>query len=187
VGTARRPDPVRLIVGLLARDRELLSQAIRRLTEVYGPIAGASEAVPFTETDYYGDELGPSPWRQFVAFERLIDPGDLAAIKVQTNALEQEWAQGGPRPVNLDPGYVSLGKLVLATTKDHWHRVYLGQGIYAEVTLPYRRGRFEPQEWTYPDYRRPAHLSFFAEVRERYRRQLREESSRSERGCRVGE
>ncbi|MDI7274368.1 MAG: DUF4416 family protein [Anaerolineae bacterium] len=174
MGTARQPEPVRLIVGLLARDRELLSEATRRLAELYGPIADVSDAVPFTHTAYYAAELGERPWRQFLSFERLIDPGQLAAIKAETNALEQEWARGGPRPVNLDPGYVSLSKLVLATTKNHWHRIYLGQGIYAEVTLPFRRGAFEPQEWTYPDYRTEAHLSFFARVRERYRLELRE-------------
>lgn len=173
MGKARQPEPVKLIVGLLGQDLELLTIAGDRLRCVFGAIDRRSQPVLFSHTDYYAHELGPRPYRQFLTFARLIDPGDLASIKVQTNHLEQEWAPDGRRSVNLDPGYISLSKLVLATTKNHWHRVYLGQGIYAEVTLPFRNGAFEPQEWTYPDYRTPEHLAFFTAVRELYRQQLR--------------
>ena len=96
--------------------------------------------------------------KQFLAFERLIDPAELAAIKRQTNEWEAEYAALGrhpePRPLNLDPGYITAAKLVLASTKDHAHRIYLQDGIYAEVTLAYRHRRWQPLEWTYPDYRR---------------------------------
>jgi hypothetical protein len=172
VSSVRQPEPVKLIVGLLARDLELLALAVDRLGEVFGPIDERSQPAPFTYTRYYESELGEHPWRQFVTFVRLVDPGQLASIKTETNRMEQEWAQEGRRPVNLDPGYISLSKLVLATTKDYWHRVYLGQGIYAEATLPFRGGAFHPQEWTYPDYRAPEHLAFFLAARERYRGQL---------------
>jgi len=160
-------------MGLLVARQDLLAEAAERLIQPFGPISERSQPVPFTHTTYYAQELGPQPWRQFITFARLVDPGDLAAIKVQTNALERAWTVEGKRLVNLDPGYISLSKLVLATTKNHWHRLYLGQGIYAEVTLPYRDGAFRPQEWTYPDYRTPEHLAFFSAARERYRRELR--------------
>lgn len=174
MGTAREPEPVRLIVGVLAADLERLAQAGARLRQEFGPIDAESSPVPFIHTAYYAAELGEQPWRQFLAFARLIDPGHLAAIKLRTNAMEQEWAQAGQRRVNLDPGYISLSKLVLATTKNHWHRIYLGQGIYAEVTLPFRDGGFRPQEWTYPDYCTREHLAFFTAVRKRYRLELRQ-------------
>lgn len=173
MGTAHEPEPVKLIVGLLSRRQELLSEGAARLTREFGVIDERSEPVPFDYTSYYRDELGEQPWRQFLAFANLIDPGTLAAVKTRTNTLEHEWAAGGRRPLNLDPGYISLTKLVLATTKNYWHRIYIGQGIYAEATLPFRGGAFRPQEWTYPDYRAPEHLAFFTRVRERYRRQLR--------------
>lgn len=174
MGTARQPDPVKLIVGLLARERALLDDASERLAKSFGPLEARSHPVPFDHTDYYAAELGARPWRQFLAFVDLIDPAGLAEIKNQTNALETAWSIEGRRAVNIDPGYVSLSKLVLATTKNHWHRIYIGQGIYAEVTLPFRHGAFQPQEWTYPDYRTPESLAFFTAVRERYRRQLRQ-------------
>lgn len=179
MGTAHQPEPVVLIAGLLASDRALLVRAAERLGGIFGPLEATSEPVPFAYTRYYADELGEHPWRQFLAFARLVDPGELATIKVRTNALEMEWAAGGRRLVNIDPGYISPSKLVLASTKNHWHRIYIGQGIYAEATLPFRHGAFQPQEWTYPDYRAPEHLAFFTAVRERYLQQLREGLSRA--------
>lgn len=173
MGSARQPEPVKLIVGLLAADRELLNQAAERLSQAFGSVEARSEPVPFSHTDYYAEELGQHPWRQFLTFARLVDPGELASIKTRTNEMEREWTQEGRRLVNLDPGYISLTKLVLASTKNYWHRIYLGQGIYAEATLPFRNGAFQPQEWTYPDYRTPEHLAFFTAVRECYRQQLR--------------
>jgi len=110
------------------------------------------------------------------SFETLLAPEALASVKRQTNTLERAFAswdgQGWRRRVNLDPGYVDLAKLVLATTKDRQHRLYLGQGMYAEVTLRFTGGHFVPWEWTYPDYRTPEYLSFFDTVRQRYRQQL---------------
>lgn len=174
MGTARQPDQVKLIVGLLAREPALLGDAASQLAQAFGPLEERSEPQPFHYTDYYAAELGAQPWRQFLAFAHLVDPASLAAIKVQTNALEMAWAVEGRRPINIDPGYISLSKLVLASTKNHWHRIYIGEGIYAEVTLPFRGGAFQPQEWTYPDYRAPESLAFFTAIRDRYRRQLRE-------------
>ena len=110
--------------------------------------------------------------RHILAFERLVNPGELAAIKGQTNILETGWLDNGHRRVNIDPGYVSLSELVLATTKNHAHRIYLADGIYAEVTLHYRDGVFRGYPWTYPDYSSPPYCALFGEIRDLYRRQL---------------
>jgi hypothetical protein len=102
-----------------------------------------------------------------------VDPGELPAAKRHTNHLELTLTKGERRQVNIDPGYVSLGKLVLASTKDHGHRLYLAQGIYGEVTLTYQRGRFRPWPWTYPDYGSDHYCAMFGQIRLRYKMQLR--------------
>jgi hypothetical protein len=173
MGSAREPQPVKLIASLLTGEAALLPGIKQALGEMWGPIDFESELLPFEHTDYYAAEFGPGLQRQIVTFARLIPPGELPAIKHQANDLEASLAAGGQRRVNVDPGYVSLGKLVLATTKDHAHRLYLDRGIYGEVTLTYQRGRFRPWPWSYPDYAADRYCTLFDQVRERYKAQLR--------------
>lgn len=173
MGTAREPAPVKLIASLLTGDVGLLPGVRAALVDAFGPTDLESEILLFDHTDYYAAEFGPALQRQFVTFERLIAPQDLTAAKRQTNDLEQALAQEGRRRVNIDPGYVSLSKLVLATTKDHAHRLYLGQGIYGEVTLAYQQGRFRPWPWTYSDYASDRYCALFMEIRKRYKAQIR--------------
>ena len=108
-----------------------------------------------------------------------MDPGTIAEIKKQTNLRESQFGERREgelhRRINLDPGYLSPAKLVLATTKDYDHRIYLGKGIYAEVTLRYTEFSYQPCKWTYPDYREESHLKIFNEIRAIYMQQLREE------------
>jgi hypothetical protein len=160
---------------ILAREAPIM--AVRRQLEAtYGRIDRETVLLPFVATHFYEREMGPALQRLFWSFEALIAADTLTGIKHQTNAMERTYAlaagQSWRRQVNLDPGYVDLAKLVLATTKDRQHRLYLGRGIYAEVTLRFTGGRFVPWEWTYPDYRTPEYLTFFDAVRRRYRQQL---------------
>jgi hypothetical protein len=107
----------------------------------------------------------------------LIDPAGLADIKLRTNAIEERYRDGRwgvERPINLDPGYLELGKLVLASTKNHFHRIFLRDGIYAEVTLYYRDKAFQPFEWTFPDYRSAGYQQFFLDARRVYYHQIHE-------------
>jgi hypothetical protein len=173
MGTAREPEPVKLIASLFAGAPALLMAAKERLLHVFGPLDFESELLPFEHTDYYAAEFGPGLQRLIVAFERLILPNDLPAIKCQTNDLEWSLIEGEQRGVNIDPGYVSLGKMVLASTKDHAHRLYLDRGIYGEITLTYQRGQYRPWPWTYPDYASDEYCVLFATIRERYKAQLR--------------
>jgi len=173
MGKPRTPQPVKLIVSAFAPDGALLAEAKAALHAEWGEIDFESDLLPFDHTTYYEAEFGRGLMRRIWAFERLADPGRLAAIKLCTNKLEQRWCEDGKRKVNLDSGYVSMSKLVLATTKNHGHRIYLGDGIYAEVTLQYREQAFRPWPWTYPDYATPEYCALFAEVRRRYIAQLR--------------
>jgi hypothetical protein len=176
MGTPRHPPRELLIVAAFSRHADALAWAQARLAEMFGPIALESEPYPFDQTRYYEPAMGPGLRKQLHAFRELIPPGTLAEIKLRTNALEAELAAAGrypePRPLNLDPGLLSLGKFILATTKDQAHRVYLRDGIFAEVTLRFHAGAFVPWPWTYADYRLPAVLDFLRRARAYYREQL---------------
>jgi Domain of unknown function (DUF4416) len=174
----RPPAPVLLVAAVFGRRPETLSWAKTRLEADYGPVDRVSAAFPFNQTDYYAEAMGTDLRKQFLAFRNLIGPDRLAEIKLHTNAIERELAEAGrhaePRPVNIDPGYLNLGKFLLATTKDQAHRVYLRDGIFAEVTLHFEAGAFVPWPWTYADYRLPAVLDFLREARAFYRQRLHE-------------
>ena len=180
MGTTTPPQPVKLLVGLLARDEAWLAAAEARLTAAFGAVDLASGLIPFDFTDYYAPEMGAGLMRKFITHNDFIAPGGLAAIKVATNAMETELAQeldaAVARPVNLDPGYLDGSKLVLATTKDRAHRIYLGRGIHAEVTLTWHRGAWRPTPWTYRDYQSEPYLAFFTKARVRYLEQRRAEA-----------
>ena len=176
MGTITMPQPVKAVIGVLTVEPGLLPIVYAELTQRLGPIDFTSELLPFTSTPYYEAEMGPNIQRQFISFERLIDAGTLARMKLFTNAVEQTFAvkkpQGDVRRVNLDAGYLCLAKLVLASTKDHAHRIYLRDGIYSEITLRFYRKTFRPWEWSYPDYRLPTYITIFNHIREIYRKQL---------------
>jgi hypothetical protein len=169
VGEVRPVQPARLVCGIIAGRAELFDLAEAELLRSFGPVESASAAVPFTATDYYGDEMGAGLLRKFVGFAGVVDPGRLAAVKLRTNAIERLFAveSGGRlcRRVNLDPGYVTPAKLVLATTKDFAHRVYLADGIYAEVTLNFKKDGVAFLPWTYPDFKSGAYTEFLQGVR----------------------
>lgn len=174
MGAIRQPKPVKLVLPMLSADAALFAEIEPELATRWGPLDYRSPLLPFGYTDYYAHELGSPIWRAFVAFERLIDPARLAEIKCATNALEQARAIDGRRRINLDPGYLTQAKLVLATTKDQAHRIYIGQGIYAEVTLSYRDGAWVALPWTYPDYRSMGYLRIMSELRRLYTIQVRQ-------------
>jgi hypothetical protein len=171
------PEPVKLIVGILAADRQCALAAVEAIEDKFDKVDLFSEVWRFSQTDYYKDQTGPNILRQFVSIERLIDPGQLAKIKHKTNRLEQKMAARLglplPRPVNLDPGIIEPSKFILATTKNYSHRIYIGKKMYAEVTLIFDKGYWRPLPYTYPDYRQQCYFEFFEKVRTRLLEQLR--------------
>jgi hypothetical protein len=178
LGALRHPDPSLLVVAVFSRHDDALAWAGEQLQRLHGPLGLVSPTYEFLHTAYYEPTMGPQLRKQILSFQNLVAPDSLAALKLQTNRLEDELAVSGrftePRPLNVDPGLLSLGKFLLATTKDQAHRVYVGRGIFAEVTLRYEAGAFEPWPWTYADYREPLVRAFLKEAREYYRLRLRE-------------
>jgi hypothetical protein len=174
------PKPVKLIIGILASNHQCLHTAAELLSDKFGKVDFSSEVWPFDQTDYYKEQMGPRILRQFVSIKRLIEPGLLAKIKRRTNKLEQKLAKKLAlpltRPVNLDPGIIEPSKLVLATTKNYSHRIYIGKNMYAEVTLIFDKGHWRPQAYTYPDYRQQCYFDFFDKVKTRLMEQLKSKS-----------
>lgn len=178
MGDTRQTKPVLLIMAAFSRHESALAWGRERAVQAWGPLALASDLFNFDETPYYEKSMGPGLKKQLLAFERLTDPGHLSAVKLATNVWESEYTaeQAWPdsRPLNLDPGYLTEAKLVLATTKDRDHRIYLANEIFAEVTLYYHAGRWRDRPWTYPDYQRADYHEFFSRCRTFLRERLRQ-------------
>ncbi|UUO07401.1 DUF4416 family protein [Blastopirellula sp. J2-11] len=178
MGDLKPPRFVLRIVAAFSRYGEALEWGKSQLISQWGPLALESPYFDLVETDYYDDEMGPGLKKCFWAFEDLADSSTLADWKHASNALEVEcqqlarWPES--RPLNLDPGYITEAKLVLATTKDRSHRIYLRDGIFAEITLQYYQKRWTGAAWTYPDYQRADFQAFFDECRGYLRKQLRQ-------------
>jgi hypothetical protein len=173
MSTPQEADDVKLISSLFSSERQLIDTVINELEELFGPVAWISPWLLFDRTRYYEREMGWPLHRRFITFKRLIRPEEIVDIKSKTNRLEGEYRHEGKRRINIDPGYISLERLVLATGKNYTHRIYLSKGIYADLTLVYHGGSFRSLDWTYRDYSDPVAIAFFNGERESYKRQLR--------------
>ena len=172
MGNVKKPQVVMPVIGLIFVP-DLPAGMLQGLHEDVGNVVLKSDAIKFSHTTYYNDEMGSNLMRQLCAFDRLVSPDILARLKIMTNAIEMKYCneQGG-RTINIDPGLLSLSSLILASTKNYAHRIYLGQGIYAEITLIYKKHRFNPLDWTYPDYQEDSALEFFKRARDILQEQL---------------
>ena len=166
-------EDVKLISSLFSSQAHLIDQVIIEMEGLFGPTDWISPAFFFDRTRYYEREMGWPLHRRFVSFKTLVRPQDIVEIKRQTNTLEKKASQDGKRKINIDPGYVALERLVLATGKNYTHRIYLSKGIYADLTLIFQKGSFTPLAWTYKDYSDSKSIGYFNEIRERYKRQIR--------------
>jgi len=164
----QEPEPVLLLVGVLHTAQHTVAAITQQLVAEFGPVRAATNAVPFNLTTYYQPEMGAALTRWYCVFRTLVPPGELASIKLRTNALEHASAVDGRRTLNLDPGLLTAHSLILASCKNFSHRIYLRDGIYAEVTLLVKGAQFDVLPWTYPDYRQPATRAFFDEQRAAY-------------------
>jgi hypothetical protein len=162
------PRPAKLIAGFFLRDKALAADIVRDLQDRLGPVDMISKWLDFDFTAYYEKEMGTPLSRRLVVFKPLIQQMQLSSIKRLTNELEQNYRHQGKRRVNIDPGYLLAERFVLATGKNFTHRIYIGDGIYADLTLIYQKGAFRSLPWTYPDYADRRLIDFLTLVRNKY-------------------
>jgi len=166
-------EPAKLICGFLFGREESFIEALEKLESKFGRVEFESERFAFSHSKYYEKEMGPDLTRCFVSFEEAIMPDKLPECKQTTIKLEGKLLSGqGGRLVNMDPGLVGLGNLVLASTKEYAHRIYMGDGIFGEVSMIFEGQKFIPLAWTYPDYRREETIRFLKRVRDRLKEHI---------------
>ncbi|HAJ79502.1 MAG TPA: DUF4416 domain-containing protein [Fibrobacteres bacterium] len=175
MGNAQLPLKVKLFLAILFRPDVNRNGLFEKIEKKFGKAEFLYGPIGFSFSDYYKDEMGPDLLKWYIVFEPLIDRDRLPEIKVFTNSMEHEKLLDDKRKVNLDPGYITRDKLVLASTKDFYHRLYLGEGIYGEVTLHFRKGVFRNFSWTYPDYKDEKFLDFLMKARAKYMHEIRED------------
>jgi len=169
------PLPVKLVCALLYKEETWCTQALIDLQTEFGEIDYQSTPLEFHFTDYYFKEMGQPLLRNFASFSRLMDPADLAVIKVWTNSLEEKYSHlaGGMRVMNIDPGYLNLTAFILATSKNYAHRIYLGKGVFAQQELLFERRKIQTLDWTYPDYRSYEYQEILRKIRGIYASQIK--------------
>lgn len=173
MGAAVMPKSVCLITALCFNDKILKDNTIALMEKEYGPIQFELAPLLFSYTNYYGKEMGSNLQKMYLSFKELVDPAQLSGIKHFTNKLELKTATNGDRNINIDPGYIEIPKLILATTKNFSHRIYIGDGIYGDVQLYWQNGSFQVNPWTYPDYQDSRVKSFFETIRNNYFKTLK--------------
>ncbi|NLG16078.1 MAG: DUF4416 family protein [Fibrobacter sp.] len=175
MGIASAPLPVKLMFAITYDPLVDLKQVLSLLDSRFGIPEYSYGPVPFSWTSYYADEMGENLMKYYFNYPSFIDRAEITSLKLYTNRLEKEFMVDGRRRVNIDPGYISRDKLVLATTKDFYHRLYLGDGIYGEVTLHYRKGKYRIFSWTYPDFREPLLHAFLERARAKLVKGIRDD------------
>jgi hypothetical protein len=168
------PIPAKLVAGFFMQKGDPVRSVVEDLQGAFGSIDMISPWFPFEYTRYYESEMGGALFRRLVAFKTLIEQDWLPDIKLKTNAVEDRYSRNGKRRVNIDPGYLLQERFVLATGKNYSHRIYIGKGIYADLTLIYHKGSYHALDWTYPDYAADALRNYLAIVRRKYVRDLKE-------------
>ncbi len=168
MGAPKAPSPAALFIAVLFKPEIPVEQIHAVVAKNFGEILLQSPTYLFNHSDYYAEEMGGNLQKVFLLLNRLIDPSTLAEWKLRAQEVEAAHTHGGKRAINLDPGCLDASKLVLATTKNYDHRIYLGRGIYGDVQLRFRFQKFHFSDWTYPDYRQPEHIAFFEQARLKY-------------------
>ena len=162
------PDPAKLVMSVFMKQKPLFESVFPLLETIGGPVDLVSKWLEFDFTNYYHKEMGHPLFRRILAFKSLMDQADLSKIKQATNAAEQQFVTDRQRRINIDPGYLLPSRFVLATGKDYAHRIYIGDHMYADLTLMYIGKQFVPLDWTYPDYRSKEIIRFLEQVRDKY-------------------
>lgn len=167
MGSPKLAKPVLLFTGILFSENSQFQNARDSLVKTYGSAFMETAPRAWNRSEYYRDELGWPILRIFLFFKKLVNPADLPDIKLTTNSIEKSLSINDKRTVNIDPGYLTLHNIVLATTKNYSHRIYLSHGIYGEITLLYKQSEktYSPFIFTYPDYQDEETIAMFLKAR----------------------
>lgn len=176
MGEIREVKSVLYFASIIYRMENAFKEGLANLLETLGETEEITEEMEFSHTDYYKDEMGENLKRRLLLFKSLRKREDLPNIKIKTNEIEKRLSNRGNRTVNIDPGYITLENVILATTKNYTHRIYLGGGIYGDLTLIFKGGTYRPLEWTYPDYASQQIIGIFNKWRTILKDSLRKES-----------
>ena len=170
------PPPAKFFFAVLANQKDYHHAAEAEIEQKWGAIDSRSNLYSLSDyTNYYQKEMGPTLWKYFLTLEDPIPMDSLVDVKRFAEDVQRKFSAQDQRTVNLDPGFITAWNLVLSTVKNYSHRIYLREGIYAEVTLIYKEHSFHPLPWTYPDYASPLALDFFEKARAASIRQLKTE------------
>ncbi len=173
MGNPLKHIPVKLIVGFISSKPSQFISARHILEKKFGKIDKETPLLDFSHTHYYEREFGKNLKRKFLSFKNLIPLKENYGIKLYTNKIEEKLSENNARTINIDPGYISLAKLVLFTTKNRSHRIYIDKGIYGDLELHFIKKSFQPLQWTYPDYRTQGYIGFFNSIRAVYLNQIK--------------
>ncbi len=170
------PIPVKYFVAILYKDSEYLLQAQEKLTKFLGKLDFEGEDHNFDITGYYESEMGSPLLRRIITFKRLRSPQDLSEMKIKCNDVENGMSVSGNRTVNLDVGYLDHNKIILASAKAAGQKIYLKKGIYADLVGRYKKGRYQPFEWSFPDFKAGYYDQELNIIRSNYLTQNKENS-----------
>ncbi len=172
MGKEKTKIQVKLFCGIMYKSNKVLKNVIHILSETYGEIEDEINYGFSEYTNHYEEEMGQSIEKKIVSFKELVSPENIYQVKKKTNEIEKCFSIDGKRQINLDPGYLTLAKVILLTTKNYSHRIYLTDGIFAEITLTFRKSTYTTNPWTYPDYKAKDVIDFMMNVRKKYRKQI---------------
>ena len=174
MGVEREFNKVKLFTGIIFKDRIQLNKVIEIFSDRFSAVDSESDIIPFDMTDYYHPEMGSPLFRKFISFQQLIHPQQLSGIKIFSNRVEAQFSDRGRRRFNIDPGFVSEANVILATTKNHYHRIPLQEGVYAHMEYTIRKKKVVPLEWTYPDFKKKEYMNFFNRLISLYKQQVQQ-------------
>jgi hypothetical protein len=163
------PLPGKLLISVIYREEGVFREAAARIVGLFGEAERTSEAFPFDRTEYYTREMGAPLSRRFIVTAGEYPRDSLADAKIAAEKVEGEFSTDGRRAVNVDPGLLTDENFLLATGKNYSHRIYLRDGVFADLTLVFRGGEYRPLSWTYPDCASDAIRAFLGEVRADWR------------------
>ncbi len=167
------PAKAKFFVSIIYSSDDILSDLEKRLIKKFGIIDYRTRSFPYVSGEFFRDK-GPAQHRVFLSFVKLMKRERIVSVKKYTTGLEQRFMKQERQGAKIDPGYLTLSNVFIATGRDYFHRAYIGKGVYLENEYRYVGKRYQPWEWTPPDLHKPENVFFFHEIRVLYQRQLGE-------------